>query len=55
ILAAEVEAAARDLGALTITLKCELDNEPAMNAYTSAGYETLSERNGMATMRLDLD
>ncbi len=55
VLAAEVEAAARDLGALTITLKCELDNEPALNAYLAAGYETLSERNGMATMRLDLD
>ncbi len=55
ILAAEVEAAARDLRALTITLKCEIDNEPALNAYSSAGYETLSERNGMATMRLDLD
>ena len=55
VLAAAVEAAARDLGALTITLKCETDNDPAMNAYISAGYETLSERNGMATMRLDLD
>ena len=55
VLASQVEAAARDLGALTITLKCETDNHPAMNAYVSAGYEILSERNGMATMRLDLD
>lgn len=55
ILAAEVEAAARGLGALTITLKCETDNDPAMNAYRAAGYEVLSERQGMATMRLDLD
>lgn len=50
-----IEAAARDLEALTITLKCELDNAPALNAYLSAGYEELSRRDGMATMRLDLD
>lgn len=53
-MAALVEAAARDLGALTITLKVETDNEPAFNAYVSAGYEELSRRGGMATMRLDL-
>lgn len=50
-----VEQAARGLGALTVTLKCELDNLPALNAYRAAGYEELSQRGGMATMRLDLD
>ncbi|SNR40370.1 GNAT family N-acetyltransferase [Puniceibacterium sediminis] len=55
VLANEVEAAARALQALTITLKCETENDPAMRAYASAGYEILSERNGMATMRLELD
>ena len=49
-----VETAARDLDALTITLKCDLDNAPALNAYLSAGYEELSRRDGMATMRRDL-
>lgn len=49
-----VEEAAQELGALTITLKVETDNEPALNAYLSAGYEELSRRNGMATMRRDL-
>ncbi|ETX13973.1 DNA primase [Roseivivax halodurans JCM 10272] len=49
-----VEEAARGLEALTITLKVETDNEPALNAYLSAGYEELSRRNGMATMRRDL-
>ncbi|QFS81266.1 Acetyltransferase (GNAT) family protein [Roseivivax sp. THAF40] len=46
--------AARQLEALTLTLKCETDNAPAMNAYLSAGFEVLSERGGMATMRMDL-
>lgn len=50
-----VEQAARELGALTLTLKVELDNAPAINAYLSAGYEELSRRQGMATMRLDLE
>ena len=50
-----IEQAARDLGALTLTLKVELDNAPAHNAYLSAGYEELSRRRGMATMRLDLE
>lgn len=50
-----VEQAARDLGALVVTLKVELDNAPAFNAYVSAGYEELSRRKGMATMRLDLE
>ncbi len=54
-LARLVENAARDLGALTITLKVELDNEPALMAYRSAGYEEMSQRNGVATMRRDLD
>ncbi|MFD1341165.1 GNAT family N-acetyltransferase [Litorisediminicola beolgyonensis] len=54
VLAGFVEQAARDLDALTITLKVELDNEPALSAYRSAGYEELSQRGGMATMRLDL-
>lgn len=50
-----VEQAALDLGALTLTLKVELDNAPALNAYLSAGYEEMSRRHGMATMRLDLE
>ncbi len=49
-----VEQAARELGALTVTLKVETDNAPALNAYLGAGYEELSRRGGMATMRLDL-
>ncbi|SFE46771.1 GNAT family N-acetyltransferase [Roseivivax sediminis] len=49
-----VEEAARALDALTITLKVETDNEPALNAYRSAGFEELSRRGGMATMRRDL-
>lgn len=49
------ERAARDLGALSVTLKVELDNDPALNLYRSAGYEELSRRGGMATMRRDLD
>src|SRR6056297_288526 len=53
-LARLAETAARDLGALSITLKVELDNEPALNLYRKAGYEELSRRGGMATMRRDL-
>lgn len=49
------EQAARDLGALSITLKVELDNPAAHNLYLSAGYEELARRGGMATMRRDLD
>lgn len=54
-LTEHVKQAAQALGALVVTLKVELDNAPAFNAYLSAGYEELSRRNGMATMRLDLD
>ncbi|WP_397542570.1 GNAT family N-acetyltransferase [Roseovarius salis] len=54
-LARLAEDAARDLGALSITLKVELDNEPALKLYQKAGYEELSRRGGMATMRRDLD
>ncbi|PWR03907.1 DNA primase [Meridianimarinicoccus roseus] len=54
-LAAEVEAAAHELGALSVTLKVELDNEAALNAYRAAGFEELARRGGMATMRRDLD
>lgn len=54
-LARIVEQAAEDLGALVLTLKVETDNAPAFNAYLSAGYEELSRRHGMATMRLDLE
>ncbi len=54
-VAALVEEAARGLGALSVMLKVELDNAPALSAYRSAGYEELSRRGGMATMRLDLD
>lgn len=48
------EAAARDLGALSITLKAETDNEAAMRLYDGAGYEELGRRRGMATMRKDV-
>ncbi|WOI57800.1 GNAT family N-acetyltransferase [Palleronia sp. LCG004] len=54
-LTERVEQAARDLGALALTLKVELDNAPALNAYLSAGYQELSRRQGTATMRLDLE
>lgn len=54
-LAELAEQAARDLGALSITLKVELDNPAAYNLYLSAGYEELAQRGGMATMRRDLD
>lgn len=50
-----VRQAALALGALAVTLKVELDNAPAHSAYLSAGYEELSRRRGMATMRLDLE
>ncbi|MFX0543463.1 GNAT family N-acetyltransferase [Roseovarius sp. S4756] len=54
-LTKRVEQAARELGALILTLKVDLENAPAFNAYLSAGYEELSRRRGMATMRLDLE
>lgn len=54
-LAELAEQAARDLGALSITLKAELDNEKALRMYESAGYEELGRRHGMATMRKDFD
>lgn len=54
-LTERVEQAAQDLGALTLTLKVDVDNAPAFNAYLSAGYEELSRRRGTATMRLDLE
>ncbi|MFP4274170.1 MAG: GNAT family N-acetyltransferase [Paracoccaceae bacterium] len=53
-LVALVEEAALGLGALSVSLKVELDNGPAVNAYLSAGYEELGRRGGMATMRRDL-
>ncbi len=49
------EQAARDLGALTMTLKAETDNAPAMRLYRRAGFEELGRRNDMATMRKNLD
>lgn len=54
-LAAEVEAAAVSLQALSITLKVDLDNAPALNAYLSAGFEELGRSGEVATMRKDLD
>ncbi|NNU81199.1 GNAT family N-acetyltransferase [Halovulum dunhuangense] len=54
-LVAMAEEAARSLGALSITLKVELDNPRAHALYLSAGYEELSRRGGVATMRRDLD
>lgn len=53
-LAAMAEDVARDLGALTLTLKVEVENAPALKVYHDAGYEELSRRSGMATMRRDL-
>ena len=49
-----VEGAARELEALTITLKVELDNAPALALYRGAGFEELGQSGGMATMRKDL-
>ena len=46
---------AEEMRALTITLKCELDNPAALRVYEAAGFEELSRRGGMATMRKDLD
>ncbi len=54
-LAQLAEEAARDLGALSISLKVELDNDPALALYRGAGYEELGQSGGMATMRKDLD
>ena len=34
-----VEGAARELGAMSVTLKVDLDNTPALKAYEAAGYE----------------
>lgn len=50
-----VERAARELRALSVMLKCDLDNAPALNAYAAAGYEELGRRDGVATLRWDLD
>lgn len=50
-----VEGAARELGAMSVTLKVDLDNAPALRAYEAAGYEELGRRDGTATMRRDLD
>jgi ribosomal protein S18 acetylase RimI-like enzyme len=55
VLLSMAEDAARQLNALTMTLKVELDNAPALNLYRKAGYEELSRRRGMATMRRDLE
>ncbi|TPW32827.1 GNAT family N-acetyltransferase [Pararhizobium mangrovi] len=54
-LAALAEGAAKELGALTLMLKVELDNVPALKMYRSAGFEELGESGGMATMRKDFD
>ncbi|SHJ59982.1 Protein N-acetyltransferase, RimJ/RimL family [Palleronia salina] len=54
-LTERVEEAALALDALVLTLKVEVDNAPAFNAYLSAGYEEMSRRQGMAMMRLDLE
>ncbi|WP_226577783.1 GNAT family N-acetyltransferase [Acuticoccus sediminis] len=52
---AMAEDMARRLGARSLSLKVETDNAPALSVYQSAGYEELSRRSGMATMRRDLD
>ncbi|QQA44889.1 GNAT family N-acetyltransferase [Pelagovum pacificum] len=54
-LAGLAEDAARGLGARAISLKVEIDNEPAYALYVSAGYEELSRSGDMATMQLELD
>jgi len=54
-LANLVEVAARELGALSITLKVEVDNAKALTLYRAAGYEELARRAGMATMRRELE
>lgn len=54
-LTALMEATARSLGALSVTLKVELDNAPALNAYRSAGFEELGRSSEVATMRKDLN
>ncbi|SFG22692.1 ribosomal-protein-alanine N-acetyltransferase [Palleronia marisminoris] len=53
-LIALIEGAAHELDALTITLKVELDNAPALALYRGAGFEELGQSGGMATMRKDL-
>ncbi len=53
-LAELAEEAAGELGALSVTLKAETDNDAAMRLYAKMGYEELGRRNGMATMRKDL-
>ena len=53
-LMALIESAAHELEALTITLKVELDNAPALALYRGAGFEELGQSGGMATMRKDL-
>ncbi len=50
-MTALVEEAAKGLDALSVTLKVETENDPAHRAYLSAGFEELSRRNGMVTMR----
>ncbi|UOM36365.1 N-acetyltransferase [Acuticoccus sp. I52.16.1] len=54
-LAGMAEDMARELGALSLSLKVETENAPALKVYQDAGYEELSRRAGMATMRRDLD
>ncbi|RFC62378.1 GNAT family N-acetyltransferase [Fulvimarina endophytica] len=53
LLASLAEERARELGAISITLKVELDNKPALSVYEEAGFEELGRSNGMATMRKD--
>ncbi len=53
-LASHAEEQARALCALSLSLKAELDNEPALRLYQSAGYEELGRPNGMTTMMKDL-
>lgn len=53
-VASLVEEAARGLGALSVTLKVELGNAPALAAWRSAGFEELGRSGGMATMRKDI-
>ncbi len=55
VLTAMAEEMARSLGAISLSLKVETDNAPALKVYQSAGYEELSRRGGMITMRRDLD
>ncbi|WP_102109534.1 GNAT family N-acetyltransferase [Oceaniglobus roseus] len=49
------EEAAKSLGAALVTLKVEVENEPAVNTYKAAGYEEVARNDNMATMMREVD